>query len=99
MCVVDRTTYVEETVEAIKQREVSLPYQDESLDWVAHEWCALTSSAESDEKDTRPKRGQTLTKYGRDGDDHAFHALLYARLAREIGADHGVPEMKTFGGK
>ena len=65
MCVVDRTTYVEETVEAIKQREVSLPYDDESLDWVAHEWCALTSSAETDEKDTRPKRGQTLTKYGR----------------------------------
>jgi len=97
MCVVDRTTYVEQTVEAIKNREVSLPYDDETLAWVAHEWCSLTSSAEKDEKDNRPKRGQTLTKYGRDGDDHAFHALLYAMLAREIDDGGGVPEMQTFG--
>ena len=99
MCVVDRTTYVEQTIEAIKNREVSLPYRDESLAWVAHEWCCLTSSMEKDEKNTRPVRGQTLTKYGRDGDDHAFHALLYARLAVEIGDGGGIPEMKTFGGR
>jgi hypothetical protein len=97
MCVVDRTTYVEQTVEAIKNKEVSLPYADESLAWVAHEWCSLTSSAETDEKNFRPVRGQTLTKYGRDGDDHAFHALLYARLAQEIGGDNNTPEMRTFG--
>ena len=35
MCVVDRTTYVERTIEAIKNKEVSLPYRDESLAWVA----------------------------------------------------------------
>lgn len=97
MCVVDRTTYVEQTVEAIKNKQVSLPYGDDSLAWVAHEWCSLTSSAETDEKNFRPVRGQTLTKYGRDGDDHAFHALLYARLAIEIGDGGGVPEMRTFG--
>ena len=97
MCVVDRTTYVEQTVEAIKNKEISLPYKDETLACVAHEWCALTSSAETDEKNTKPVRGQTLTKYGRDGDDHAFHALLYARLAIEIGADSGEFEMRTFG--
>ena len=97
MCVVDRTTYVERTVEAIKNREVSLPYADESLAWVAHEWCSITSSAEADEKNTRPIRGQTLTKYGRDGDDHALHALLYARLALEISDGGSLPEMRTFG--
>ena len=97
MCVVDRTTYVERTIEAIKNKEVSLPYRDESLAWVAHEWCCLTSSMENDEKNTRPVRGQTLTKYGRDGDDHAFHALLYARLAVEIGDGAALPEMRTFG--
>ena len=97
MCVVDRTTYVELTVEAIKNKEVSLPYEDESLAWVAHEWCSLTSSEEADAKNTRPVRGQTLTKYGRDGDDHAFHALLYARLAQEVGGDGDDFVMKTFG--
>ena len=77
--------------------EVSLPYADESLAWVAHEWCSITSSAEADEKNTRPIRGQTLTKYGRDGDDHALHALLYARLALEISDGGSLPEMRTFG--
>ncbi len=98
MCVVDRTTYVEKTIEAIKNCEVTLPYRDESLDWVLHEFCALNSSAEADEKSNRPTRSQTLTKYGRDGDDHAFHALLYARLACDFVEDSGLPEIRTFGG-
>jgi hypothetical protein len=98
MCVVDRTTYVEKTIEAIKNCEVTLPYRDESLDWVLHEFCALNSSAEADEKSNRPTRSQTLTKYGRDGDDHAFHALLYARLACDFVEDGGLPEIRTFGG-
>ena len=98
MCVVDRTTYVEMTIEAVKNGEVIIPYRDESLDWVLHEFTALNSSAEKDEKNTRPVRGQTLTKYGRDGDDHAFHALLYARLAATFIEDGGLPEVRTFGG-
>jgi hypothetical protein len=97
MLVVDRTTYVEETIEAIKNNEVHLPYADTSFEWVLHEWCSLNSSAEKDEKDTRPVRGQKLTKYGRDGDDHAFHALLYARLAAELVEDIGMPEIRVFG--
>ena len=97
MLVVDRTTYVEETIEAIKNNEIRLPYGDTSLEWVLHEWCSLNSSAENDEKDTRPVRGQKLTKYGRDGDDHAFHALLYARLAAELVEDIGMPEVRVFG--
>jgi hypothetical protein len=98
MLVVDRTTYVEETIEAIKNNEIHLPYADTSFEWVLHEWCSLNSSAEKDEKDTRPVRGQKLTKYGRDGDDHAFHALLYARLAAELVEDIGMPEIRVFGG-
>lgn len=98
MCVVDRTTYIEKTVEAIKNKEVRLPYKNETLEWVAHEWCSLTSSAESDEKNTRPIRGQQLTKYGRDSDDHALHSLLYAMLSKEIAGEGGLPQMKTFGG-
>lgn len=97
MCVVDRTTYVEETLEQIKRGEISLPYEDESLDWVIHQWTSITSSAEKDEKNTKPIRGQTLTKYGRDSDDHAFHALLYARLALQVFDGGGVMEMRTFG--
>ena len=97
MCIVDRTTYIEETLEAIKRREVHLPYATTELEWVLHEWCALNSSAEADEQNQRPVRGQTLTKFGRDGDDHAFHALLYARLAQKFLDEGGLPTIKVFG--
>ena len=63
---------------------------------VIHQWYNITSSAEEDAKNTRPVRGQTLTKYGRDGDDHAFHALLYARIARQVNDGGEVLEMRTL---
>lgn len=98
MCVVDRTTYIESTIEAIKNGEIKLPYATTELEWVLHEWTSLNSSAESDVSNTRPVRGQTLTKYGRDGDDHAFHALLYARIAADLLDDGGLPTIRVFGG-
>lgn len=97
MAVIDRTTYIEQTVEAIKNGDIALPWQDRSLEWVLEEFCAINSSAETDMKSGRQIRGQTLTKYGRDGDDHALHSLLYARLAIEMESDGGLPTMKTFG--
>ena len=97
MAVVDRTTYLEQTIEAIKNGEVRLPYKDRKLEWVLDEFCAINSSAEADMKSGRQIRGQQLTKYGRDGDDHALHALLYARLALEMHDDGGLPTMRTFG--
>tara|TARA_R110000803_G_scaffold107958_4_gene176148 strand:- start:2538 stop:4064 length:1527 start_codon:yes stop_codon:yes gene_type:complete len=97
MAVIDRTSYIEETVEAIKNGEIRLPWQDRSLEWVLEEFCAINSSAETDMKSGRQIRGQTLTKYGRDGDDHALHSLLYARLAVEMESDGGLPTMRTFG--
>jgi hypothetical protein len=97
MVVVDRTTYIEQALEAIKQGEHSLPWKDDSLSWVLDEFCALNSSEESDMNSNRPIRGQQLTKYGRDGDDHALHALIYARIASEF-ADEGEGfEIRTFG--
>jgi len=97
MVVVDRTTYIEQTIEAIKNGEHSLPWKEQTLEWVVDEWCALNSSAESDEASNRPVRGQRLTKYGRDDDDHAFHALLYARLASDFAAEGEGFEVRVFG--
>lgn len=97
MAVVDRTTYIEQTVEAVKNGDIRLPWTDRSLEWVLTEFCAINSSAETDMKSGRQVRGQMLTKYGRDGDDHALHALLYARLAVEMNEDSGLPQMRTFG--
>jgi len=98
MVVVDRTSYVEQAIEAIKNQEHSLPWADQSLEWVLNEWTSLNSSAEMDESSNKPIRGQRLTKYGRDDDDHAFHALVYARIAADF-ADEGEGfEIRTFGG-
>lgn len=97
MAVVDRTTYIERTLESIKKGEFSLPYADRSLEWVLKEWCSINSSVENDMRSSRPTRSQTLTKYGRDGDDHALHALLYATIAADMDDDGGLPEMRTFG--
>ena len=98
MAVVDRTTYVEKTLESIKNKEFVLPFKGRELEWVLHEWCALNSSVEDDMKSGRQRRSQTLTKYGRDGDDHAFHALLYATIALDMRAEgDGLPTMRTFG--
>ena len=97
MAVVDRTTYIEQTIESIKEGKVRLPFKDRELEWVLNEFCAINSSAETDMKSGRQIRGQTLTKYGRDGDDHALHALLYAQLAIEMREDEGLPTMRTFG--
>jgi hypothetical protein len=97
MCVVDRTTYIEDALEAVKNGEVILPYATNDLEWVLHEWCSLNSSAEQDEQDSRPTRAQKHTRYGRDGDDHAFHALIYARIARQFMFDGGLPQIRVFG--
>lgn len=96
MCVVDRTTYIEQALDAIKKGEIKLPYKDSELEWVLHEWCALNSSAEDDLTSQRQTRGQTLTKYGRDGDDHAFHALIYAQIARQFLEEGGTPTIRVF---
>tara|TARA_R110000851_G_scaffold108116_5_gene229000 strand:- start:10880 stop:12397 length:1518 start_codon:yes stop_codon:yes gene_type:complete len=97
MVVVDRTTYIESTIEAIKNGEISLPYKTTDLEWVLHEWCSLNSSAESDEQNQRPILSQSKTKFGRDGDDHSFHALLYARLAAGFVEEGGLPIIGVFG--
>lgn len=98
MVVVDRTTYVEMAIEAIKEGKHRLPWKDASaLDWVVDEWCALNSSAETDMLSNRPVRGQRLTKYGRDDDDHAFHALIYARLAADFEKEGEGFEVRVFG--
>ena len=96
MCVVDRTTYIEQALDAIKKGEVRIPYATQDLEWVLHEWCALNSSAEDDLTSTRQVRGQQLTKYGRDGDDHAFHALIYAQIAKQFLDEGGLPQIKVF---
>ena len=96
MCVVDRTTYIEQALDAIKKGEIKIPYETQDLEWVLHEWCALNSSAENDLTSTRQVRGQQLTKYGRDGDDHAFHALIYAQIAKQFLDEGGLPQIKVF---
>lgn len=98
MCVVDRTTYVERLIESIHEKEITIPWADsDSYHWLLDEFCALNSSREADESNTRPVHNSPKTKYGRDGDDHAFHSLLYAALALEIGGDGGIPEIRVFG--
>lgn len=98
MAIVDRTTYIEKTLEKIKNRELVLPFKDRELEWVIHEWCSINSSVEDDMKSGRQRRSQALTKYGRDGDDHAFHALLYAGIALDMLEEGGgLPTMRTFG--
>jgi len=97
MAVVDRTSYIESTIEAIKNEEISLPYKTTDLEWVLHEWTSLNSSSEQDEQNMRPIHSQSKTKFGRDGDDHAFHALLYARLAIGFDEDSGLPQIGVFG--
>lgn len=98
MAVIDRTTYIEKTLEIIKNKEIVLPFKDRELEWVIHEWCAINSSVEDDMKSGRQRRSQSLTKYGRDGDDHAFHSLLYALIAVDmLDEGGGLPTMRTFG--
>ena len=97
MCVVDRTTYVEKVLWAIEKEEYSFPYKDDSIEWALEQMTTINSSAEDDEKDKRPTHAQKTTKYGRDGDDHAFHALLYATLAAEVSDEYGLPTIRTFG--
>lgn len=97
MIVVDRTTYVEMAIEAVKEQAHKIPWKTDELEWMINEWTTLNSSAEIDEANTKPIRGQRLTKYGRDGDDHAFHALIYARLAADLEEDGDGFEIRTFG--
>ena len=58
MAVVDRTTYIERTLESIKNKEFKLPFDGRELEWVLHEWCALNSSVEDDMKSGRQRRSQ-----------------------------------------
>ena len=96
MAVVDRTTYIEQTIESIKEGKVRLPFKDGELEWVLNEFCAINSSAESDMKSGRQIGGQTLTKYMR-WRWPRFMRLLYAQLAIEMREDEGLPTMRTFG--
>ena len=89
---------MEDTIEAIKRGEVTIPYKNRELEWVLHEWSSLNSTAERDQSSNRPIAGQQTTKFGRDGDDHAFHALLYARIALNFLEDGGLPQVRVFGG-
>ena len=97
MMVVDRTTYIEKVLWGIEQQEYKFPYADDSIEWALEQMTRITSSREKDEKDGRPKASDRMTRYGRDGDDHALHALLYASLALEVSADYGLPTIRTFG--
>ncbi len=97
MIVVDRTSYVEMAVEAVKEQKHKIPWKTDELEWMINEWTTLNSSAERDESSNKPIRGQRLTKYGRDGDDHAFHALIYARLAADLDEEGEGFEIRTFG--
>ena len=98
MCVVDRTTYIEKTIEEIYDKAITIPFKDsEGLSWMLDEFCAINSSREEDESNTRPTHTQRNTKYGRDDDDHAFHALLYGLLALEVGEHGGLPTIRVFG--
>ena len=97
MMVVDRTTYIEKVLWGIEQKDYKFPYADDSIEWALEQMTRITSSREKDEKDGRPKASDRMTRYGRDGDDHALHALLYASLALEVSADYGLPTIRTFG--
>jgi len=97
MCVVDRTTYVEKVLWGIEKQDYSFPYKDDSIDWALEQMTTINSSAEEDLADNRPTHAQRTTKYGRDGDDHAFHALVYATLAVEVADEYGLPTIRTFG--
>ena len=97
MITVDRTTYMEEMIDRFDKQEVKIPWKTDELQWVVEECCALNSTRETDETSTRAVAGSTRTRYGRDGDDHAFHALLYAFLARDVSQDSQMPVMRTFG--
>lgn len=98
MITVDRTTYMEDMIDRFEKQEVRIPWKTDELNWVVEQCCALNSTRETDENSTRAIAGSTRTRYGRDGDDHAFHALLYAFLAREVGSVSEMPMMRTFGG-
>ena len=97
MITVDRTTYMEEMIDRFDKKQVRIPWKTDDLQWVVEECCALNSTRETDENSTRAVAGSTRTRYGRDGDDHAFHALLYAFLARDVSSDSQMPVMRTFG--
>lgn len=98
MITVDRTTYIEDLIDRFDRGQIQIPWADDSLEWIADEFVALNSTRERDENTTRAIASTPRTKYGRDGDDHAFHALLYAHLAVEVGSQAALPLMRTFGG-
>lgn len=98
MITVDRTTYMEEMIDRFEKGGVKIPWKTDDLQWMIDEFCALNSTRESDEASTRGRSATPRTRYGRDGDDHSFHALLYAFLAVEVGAVSELPIMRTFGG-
>jgi len=97
MVTVDRTTYMEEMMDRFERHEVRIPWKTDELQWVIDECCALNSTREHDESTTRGLSSTPRTRYGRDDDDHAFHALLYAFLAQSIGSEGELPIMRTFG--
>lgn len=98
MITVDRTTYIEELIERFDRGEIQIPWADDSIEWIADEFVALNSTRERDENTNRAISSTPRTRYGRDGDDHAFHALLYAHIALEVGAESNLPIIRTFGG-
>lgn len=99
MITVDRTTYMEDMIERFEQRSVRIPWSSDRFQWIVDECSALNSTRETDENSTRARTSTPRTRYGRDGDDHSFHALLYAFLALEVGAGGDLPIIRTFGSR
>ena len=98
MITIDRTTYMEEMIDRFERQEVRIPWHTDDLQWIVDECCALNSTRETDENSSRARTSTMRTRYGRDGDDHSFHAILYAHLALEVGGNSELPMMRTFGG-
>ena len=97
MHTIDRTTYMEQVIDKFEKRQIKIPWKTDDLQWLVDECCALNSTREADETTTRARAATPRTRYGRDGDDHAFHSILYAQLAIEVGSVSNLPMMKTFG--
>jgi len=91
---VDRTTAMEEVIDMFYKRTITLPWT--MPDWIINELTSLTSTLEEDEANQKPTFTGTSTRYGRDDDDHLFHAILYARLGMRY-AGSREPQFRAFG--
>lgn len=97
MATVDKTSFCEETIDAVDRQRITIPWRTNELQWLVDECCNLNSSRERDEASSVAKSSTVMTRYGRDGDDHAFHAILYALLCERVAGESDLPMMRTLG--